>query len=995
MTDHLNNMVRLVLTGSAAGLVLALLVSAGAGQTTVPGQPLDEVQVAEVRIEGNRGFSEAQIAGQLMTRVGRPFDHGLVQSDVRKLFHLGWFSNVEPYFEDGPNGRIVIFQVTERPTIRYIQFLGAKKISVKKLEKQVGLKRGETIDPYRVEEGRNKIEEFYREKGFNRVQVFVEEGDSVEDQGVVYVINEGASQRVWSVQFVGNTFVSGRRLKTQVKSKPGILWVFSGYVDPKKIEADKERLTAYYRAFGFFQARVEALKEFNDGGNWLTLKYIIHEGPRYQIRRVSFVGNTQFPSSALLERLQLQTNQPFDQFKMDRDRTWLQDLYGSKGYVFADILAEPRFLEESGMMDLVYRIEEGKQWRVGQIFVHIDGPNPHTRIQTALNRLSLRSGDIMDIRELKASERRLQACGLFRNEPAMGVSPKIVYRIPELQDSKFAEHASGGQFRGQSPDTHGSHDSNRYLSYRPLPGDHLLDVHVYAESQPENVPPDRAAPASDDPGANPAETDRNKSGENPPSGHGSPQNPDLGRNSMPRTHPVHPAYRNLFPSDDPASSVATRGIDRSVVRGQNPNYGGQMLGATGPDAARTQLKEPRMAQADPVFQPGTPVSPSSPDPLPPPGGPQPLFPYPQVGPVQPFFTDPAVDLHLHLEETETGRFMAGASVNSDLGLFGSFVIDERNFNWRRWPTSWEDIRNGTAWRGAGQRFRLEAAPGSEMNRYLVSFQEPYLWDSPISLGLSGFYYDRRFRDWDEQRLGGRVSLGYQWTDRDIAVTASYRGENVNIHDPAIPTPPELADVLGDNVLHGFGMTVVNDTRDSAFLATSGHYIEMMFEQVIGSYDYPRATLDMRQYFLLHERPDRSGRHVLSYSTRFGYSGTQTPIYEHFFAGGFSTLRGFDYRCASPVRGNVRVGGEFQWLNSLEYLYPISADDMVRGIVFCDFGTVEPEIQIEEFRVAPGVGLRIIVPAMGPAPIALDLAWPILRADYDEQEQFSFHIGFQR
>lgn len=357
-----------------------------------------------------------------------------------------------------------------------------------------------------------------------------------------------------------------------------------------------------------------------------------------------------------------------------------------------------------------------------------------------------------------------------------------------------------------------------------------------------------------------------------------------------------------------------------------------------------------------------------------------------------------VDLYVDLEETETGRFMAGASVNSDLGVFGNFIIEEQNFDWRRFPKSWEDIRNGTAWRGAGQRFRLEAAPGSVIQRYLVSLQEPYLWDTPISLGLSGSFYDRRFIDWDEQRVGGRVSLGYQWTARDLSTTVTYRGEKVNIRNPALPTPTQLEEALGDNVLHGLRVAVTNDTRDSAFLATSGHYIQMSGEQVIGDFDYPRAILDMRQYFLLHERPDRSGRHVLSYSTRLGYTGPDTPIYDHFFAGGTSTFRGFDYRGASPIDpefGVVRVGGDFMWINTVEYLYPISADDMIRGVVFCDFGTVEPRVEINDFRVAPGLGLRIVVPAMGPAPIALDFAWPIVEAPRDERRVFSFTVGFQR
>jgi outer membrane protein insertion porin family len=374
----------------------------------------------------------------------------------------------------------------------------------------------------------------------------------------------------------------------------------------------------------------------------------------------------------------------------------------------------------------------------------------------------------------------------------------------------------------------------------------------------------------------------------------------------------------------------------------------------------------------------------------------------------PMFPEQTVDIYVEGMETQTGRLMVGFGVNSDAGVVGNIVIDERNFDWTRLPTSWEDVRNGSAFRGAGQRFRIDAAPGSEVNRYLVSFQEPYLLDRPISLGLSGSYFDRRFRDWDEQRLGGRISLGHQWVERDLSATISYRGENINISDPnaiaLVPdnplTPqeegvPELAEVVGDNVLHGFRAAVINDTRDSAFLATQGHYFEIGGEQVVGTFDYPRVDLDFRQYWKLYERPDHSGRHVLSYSTTVGYSGTHTPIYEHFFAGGFATMRGFDFRGASPIKNGIELGGEFQWLNSVQYLFPITADDMLHGVAFVDFGTVEEQVEINDFRVAPGLGLRITVPAMGPAPIALDFAYPVTHADFDDTEIFSFSLGFSR
>ena len=64
-------------------------------------------------------------------------------------------------------------------------------------------------------------------------------------------------------------------------------------------------------------------------------------------------------------------------------------------------------------------------------------------------------------------------------------------------------------------------------------------------------------------------------------------------------------------------------------------------------------------------------------------------------------------------------------------------------------------------------------------------------------------------------------------------------------------------------------------------------------------------------------------------------------------------------------------------------------------MFCDFGTVERNVEINDFRVAPDVGLRITVPAMGPAPIALDFAYAAKHADFDDRQVFSFSLGFTR
>ncbi|MGN6134752.1 MAG: BamA/TamA family outer membrane protein [Aureliella sp.] len=364
-------------------------------------------------------------------------------------------------------------------------------------------------------------------------------------------------------------------------------------------------------------------------------------------------------------------------------------------------------------------------------------------------------------------------------------------------------------------------------------------------------------------------------------------------------------------------------------------------------------------------------------------------------PYQPRIREAPIDIYV--QEARTGRIVLGGSVNSDLGLAGQVIIDERNFDYRRLPTSWSDLFGGRAFRGAGQSFRAELMPGTNVQRYTVNFTQPHLFGySPISFSLGGFLFSRQFRDWTEQRLGGRVALGYDIT-RDLSATTELRMEDVKIYNPRLGGIPELDRVLGSNDLYTARFRLAHDTRDSPFMATEGHLIEMIYDQVFGEFDYPRGQLNYSRYFLVRERADGGGRHTLATTWKAGITGADTPLFENFFAGGYSTLRGFSFRGASPKTGDLQVGGRTMFLGSLEYLFPLTADDMLRGILFVDYGALSKDLNVswDDYRIAPGLGVRVNVPALGPAPLAFDFAFPVKYNDADDRQVFSFFMGFTR
>ena len=227
-------------------------------------------------------------------------------------------------------------------------------------------------------------------------------------------------------------------------------------------------------------------------------------------------------------------------------------------------------------------------------------------------------------------------------------------------------------------------------------------------------------------------------------------------------------------------------------------------------------------------------------------------------------------------------------------------------------------------------------PGTQVQRYMVTYQDPYLNNQPLVFGLSGFYYQRIYTEWTEQRVGGSVSLGYQFT-HDLTGTLRFQGQDVKIENPEYPVP-SLLEVLGHNQLYTFSASLQHDTRDNPFLATEGHLISATFEETVGTFQYPRASVEFSQFYRIFQRADRSGNHVLNLQLRAGYSGDNTPIFERFYAGGFSTIRGFAFRGVSPLDPvyGMGVGGDFQMLATAEYLFPITADDMLKGVVFCRY-----------------------------------------------------------
>ena len=166
----------------------------------------------------------------------------------------------------------------------------------------------------------------------------------------------------------------------------------------------------------------------------------------------------------------------------------------------------------------------------------------------------------------------------------------------------------------------------------------------------------------------------------------------------------------------------------------------------------------------------------------------------------------------------------------------------------------------------------------------------------------------------------------------------------------------------------------------------------IFGALGGDYSFQRFTIGWAGYQTLKkdllDRPTVLGVHLNA-----GFIPENGPFFERFYGGGIGSIRGFAYRGVSPRAGREfdPVGGNFEYTVTVEVNFPIY-EQMLRGVVFSDFGDVESDVKLAAFRSSFGAGIRFTLPFLGQTPIAIDLAVPITKAGHDQQQIISFSFG---
>lgn len=926
----------------AGMLIAALLLTAHLDPGTSRAAGSDgEVMIGEIFVKGNQTVEAAKILGKLTSRAGRALDEDTLIADKKALHATQWFSSVE--FHKVKRDKFVydlVITVVEMPILSGVEFRGRHALRLKELEDATGLKVGARADPIRAQLARRQIESIYHEKGFELAEVTLVEGGKPGQTRVVFAIFEGPRVRIpaMSVQFEGNTFVPDRLLMTKLKSPswlPSALsWLKMGGAAYTRelIDEDIHSLTEYYQSIGFLEVKVSPIRRSSKDLGSAELTFVIEEGPRYMVRSMSFEGNEKLKSELLREGMKLHSGTPYTDLARDGDLKNLTNKYSSRGFLFAEILPEPRFTEQPGVVDLVYKIEEGDPVRLGQLIVRGNTITKDEVIRREALMAGLLPGELINSDRIASFKTRLGNTGFFNNNPDTGkmIEVKVINNRPSTKPYMDVDPL-GGLSGGADP---------------------------FARMQaPEEEPP--PLPAAVPQPKRDAEVSPVQA-EAPPADSGSLSAVPFGGGNF-----------QAAPDDlPPVAPVPLEGDEPLPPQRLGNNR--QPIFTPRDDGMTEKSREPK------EIMPSNPSANSN-----------------DVGPDRndPFPNRSFADILTELEEGQTGRFMLGAGVSSFGGLNGTFIFHESNFDITRVPRSWQDIRELRAFRGGGQDLRIELSPGTLINRALISFREPYLFfvgDWPVSLSASAYTFSRLYPYFNETRTGGRFALAQQFSP-SLQADIAFRVEDVGFSGFSYPASADYLAASGHNNLMTVRGSVRYDTRNSPIAPSEGFYIEGAFEQGFGTYTFPKGTLETRRYVTVHSRPDGSGKHILSARGYAGFTGYDTPVFEKFFAGDWRSLRGFAYQGVGPFLYGKNTGGIMSLLGSVEYQFPLTANDRFNGVVFSDFGTVENSYSINDFRVSIGTGLRVLIPQFK-LPIALDLAVPLVKGPDDKERLFTFFIG---
>ena len=418
------------------------------------------VKVKAIEIRGNKRIEVPAIISRLTLRPGDPYIPENVHGQIKILYDAGYFEDVQVETEPGAGGVALIFLVREKPFIAEIVFDGNQALSDDKLKEKITIKNQTFLDQAQVKESAEKIRLAYQGDGFFNCEVIPVVQTLDEDRKrLTFFVKEGDKARIKTVNFDGLHAATKDEMFKSMATREWIPWygLFTqrklpsfvsdaGVLKREEMNNDVERIKEILLNRGYLNVQVGLpTVELSDDRKWFVVTYPVREGEPFTISEIGFRGNVVFEDPELRQGLKMKPGEIFQRQKLRDEITRLKDLYGSKGYAFADVLPNVIPNDADRTAAIILTVKEGQLMQVRQI--NING-NEKTKDNVIRREIRLDEQDVIDTPALKRSFQRLNNLNFFETVEILPqqVGPDKVDLNVKVKEKPTGQFSIGGGF---------------------------------------------------------------------------------------------------------------------------------------------------------------------------------------------------------------------------------------------------------------------------------------------------------------------------------------------------------------------------------------------------------------------------------------------------------------------------------------------------------------------------------------------------------------------
>lgn len=373
----------------------------------------------KLSIKGNKFIESSLIKNHLSLKAGKPYSLEKIKKDVRSLYALGFFEDVEVFKKIlSKNSVNILYRIKERPLVGKIKFEGNKALSEEDLKELLEVKEFEFVSFQALESTLTAVKKKYKEKGYFLSEVSYKIKPLKKGKGKVQLvvqIKEKEKVVIKKINFIGNRHFSSKKLKSLMMTRQQGFFSFldsSGVYNPLYLDRDLQMLEFLYRDKGYLNVRLEKPEiSLTPNKKHIYISLTIHEGQRFSMGLVNFQGDEVVSKEKALSLIDSGKGEFFSLGTMIKDLRTIEDLYKEEGYAFAKAIPEvlPDQSEEN-KVHVSFQVEKGAIYKVGKINVF---GNKNTRDKVILRQFSLKEGSRYKKSHQDQSEALVTRLGFF------------------------------------------------------------------------------------------------------------------------------------------------------------------------------------------------------------------------------------------------------------------------------------------------------------------------------------------------------------------------------------------------------------------------------------------------------------------------------------------------------------------------------------------------------------------------------------------------------